>query len=337
VIRGLGTYVPERVLTNRELEQFLDTSDEWIATRTGIRERHIAAPDETASTMGAEAAARALADAGLDRDAIDFVVCATNTGDMVFPCTAGQIWSRLGGAPRPAVDIQAGCTGFVYALELARALLVAGPYRHILVVGTDVLSRIVDWEDRSTAILFGDAAGALVLSAEDPGQGDAGILGSYLNCDGAGGPLLSIPAGGSLLPASTETVARRQHYLKMSGNDVFKFAVRAVPEAVEQALAAAGLTLADLDLLVPHQANLRIIEAAVRRFGLRPDQVVINVDRYGNTSVASIPLALAEARAQNRLAAGTVVALVAFGAGLSWGATVLRWGTGAAEGEEASA
>lgn len=329
--------MPERVLTNHELEQFLDTSDEWIATRTGIRERRIAAPDETASTMGAEAAARALADAGIDRDAVDFIVCATNTGDMVFPCTAGQIWTRLGGPPRPAVDIQAGCTGLVYALELARALLVAGPYRHILVVGTDVLSRIVDWEDRSTAILFGDAAGALVLSAEEASGDDRGILGSYLNCDGAGGPLLSLPAGGSRLPASADTVARREHYLKMSGNDVFKFAVRAVPEAVEQALASAGLTVADLDLLVPHQANLRIIEAAVRRFGLRPEQVVVNVDRYGNTSVASIPLALADARAQARLRPGTVVALVAFGAGLSWGATVVRWGTATASGEEASA
>jgi 3-oxoacyl-[acyl-carrier-protein] synthase-3 len=322
-VAGLGTYAPERVLTNRDLEQFLDTSDEWIVTRTGIRERHIAAPGETASTMGAQAARRALEDAGLTPEAIDIVICATNTGDTVFPSTAGRIWAHVGGPPRPGFDIQAGCTGLVYGLELASALLTGGSYRHALVVGTDALSAITDWEDRSTAVLFGDGAGALVLRAE---EGDRGLLASYLNCDGQGGPLLMLPAGGSAMPASAETVLRRQHYLKMNGNEVFKFAVRALPDAIEQALARAGLGVGDMELLVPHQANQRIIDAAVRRFALKPEQVVVNIDRYGNTSVASIPLALDDARRSGRLRDGTVVVLVAFGAGLTWGANVVRWG-----------
>jgi 3-oxoacyl-[acyl-carrier-protein] synthase-3 len=322
-ITGLGSYAPERVLTNQELEQFLDTNDEWIVTRTGIRERHIAGPGETSGTMGAEAARRALEDAGLELSAIDMVICATNTGDTVFPCTAGRIWSRLNGPPRPAFDVQAGCTGLIYALSLGSSMIEAGRARHVLVVGTDTLSSITDWEDRSTAVLFGDGAGALVLSAQDNGRG---VLGSYLNCDGQGGSLLLLPAGGSAMPATQDTVARRQHYLKMDGNEVFKFAVRALPEAIERALAAAALSLQDMDLLIPHQANQRIIDAAVRRFGLNPEQVVVNIERYGNTSVASIPLALDEARQEGRLADGQVVVLVAFGAGLTWGATVIRWG-----------
>ncbi|MCL8207824.1 MAG: ketoacyl-ACP synthase III [Actinomycetia bacterium] len=323
VVVGLGTYTPARILTNAELEQRLDTSDEWITSRTGIRERRIAGPGETASTMGAAAVEAALTDAGLPVEAIDWWVCATNTGDTVFPSTAGRILAHLGAPPRPAFDVQAGCTGFVYGLELAANAIAAGSARRAVVVGTDVLSAITDWEDRQTAVLFGDGAGAVVLEGR---PGDRGILASYLNCDGTGGPFLMLPAGGSAMPASVETVAHRQHYLKMSGREVFKFAVRALPDAVEQVLSRAGLDLADLDLLVPHQANRRIIEAAVERFGLAPEQVVVNIERYGNTSVASIPLALADARADGRLRDGRLVVVAAFGAGLTWGAAAIRWG-----------
>lgn len=323
VVAGLGVYAPERILSNADLEQMLDTSDDWIVSRTGIRERRIAGPGETASSLGAHAARRALEDAALEPSAIDMVICATNTGDTPFPCTAGRVWLRLDAAPRPAFDVQAGCTGWVYALELGRALIVAGAVERVLVVATDVLSSIVDWEDRSTAVLFGDGAGAVVLEA---GTGDRGVLGSYLNCDGVGGPLLMLPAGGSAMPASQETIVRRQHYMKMAGNDVFRFAVRALPEAIAGALAASHLSLGDLDLVVPHQANARIIEAAARRLGLDLDRFMVNIERYGNTSVASIPLALAEARDAGRLNAGDVVAVAAFGAGLTWGAAVVRWG-----------
>ncbi len=323
VVAGLGAYAPERILTNADLEQMLDTSDDWIVSRTGIRERRIAAPGETASSLGAAASRAALADAGVDPTAIDMVICATNTGDTPFPCTAGRVWLRLNGPPRPAFDVQAGCTGWVYALELGRALIVAGAVERVLVVATDVLSSIVDWEDRSTAVLFGDGAGAVVLEAS---ASTRGVLGSSLNCDGAGGPLLMLPAGGSAMPANQETVVRRQHYMKMAGNDVFRFAVKALPESIAGALQAAHLTLEDLDLVVPHQANARIIEAAARRLGVDLSRFVVNIERYGNTSVASIPLALAEARAAGRIGPDTVIAVAAFGAGLTWGATVIRWG-----------
>jgi 3-oxoacyl-[acyl-carrier-protein] synthase-3 len=324
VVTGLGTYVPEKRLTNADLEAMMETSDDWIVSRTGIRERRIAGPGETASSMGAHAARRALRDAGLSEAQVDWLICATNTGDTVFPATAARILDRLGGVRAAAFDVQAGCTGFVYGLTLGAALIEARMASRILVVGTDVLSSIVDWEDRSTAVLFGDGAGAVVLEGVLSAHG---ILGSYVQADGSGGPLLMLPAGGSAMPASPATLARRQHYLKMSGNDVFRFAVRALPEAIEQALARAGLTGRDIDLLVPHQANQRIIDAAVRRFGLRSDQVVVNIDRYGNTSVASIPLALEDARADGRLKADQTVVLGAFGAGLTWGAVVLRWGS----------
>ena len=322
-IRGLGSYAPERVLTNFELEQTLDTSDEWITTRTGIRERHLAAPEESSSTMGAAAARRALADGGLSPEDIDLVICATNTPDTPFPSTAARIGAALGMPARPAFDVQAGCTGLIYGLELATAGIEAGHWRHVLLVGTDTLSRIVDWTDRSTAVLFGDGAGAFVLSASESGRG---VLGSYLNCDGRGGDLLCLPAGGSKLPASAETVADRQHYMKMNGNEVFKFAVRAVPEAVEQVLGRAGVEAHEIDLWVPHQANRRIIDAGLAPFRLDEARVVVNVDRYGNTSVASIPLALDEARRAGRLLDDGLVLLVAFGAGLAWGAAVIRWG-----------
>lgn len=324
VVTGLGIYVPEQVLTNHDLERMMDTSDEWIVSRTGIRQRHVAAPDEATSHMAAKASQAALNDAGLTPADIDFIIVATNTSDMVFPSTAARVQHQLTDRPVPGVDLQAGCTGWIYGLEMASALIQAGTFRRILVIGADKLTAITDYQDRKTAVLFGDAAGAVVLEGRDGGP--YGILASYLQADGSGGDLLSLPAGGSLAPASLETVSTRQHFLKMNGNELFRFAVKAMPEAVEEGLKRAGLTVADMNLLVPHQANQRIIDAAMRRFELDADRVMVNIDRYGNTSVATIPVALAEARAAGRLNAGDIVVLVAFGAGLTWGSNVIRWG-----------
>lgn len=324
IVAGLGTYVPERVLTNRELEKMVDTSDEWIMTRTGIRERHIARDDETTSIMATEATSMALADAHIMAEDLDFIICATNTPDTIFPSTAARVQYQLTNKPIPGIDVQAGCTGLIYGMELASTLIQGGQYHNILVIGADKLSSITDYQDRTTAVLFGDAAGAFILQGRE--NTEYGVLGSYLQADGRGGDLLIQPAGGSLRPASPETIETRQHYLKMNGNETFRFAVKALPEAVEEGLKRAGLRIEDLDLLVPHQANLRIIDAAMRRFGLDPERVVINIDRYGNTSVATIPLALDEARAQGRVHDGDVVVLCAFGAGLTWGSNVIRWG-----------
>ncbi len=324
VIAGLGTYAPSKVLTNQDLERIVDTNDEWILTRTGIRERHIAAPDETTTDMAVRAAQLACAEAGITADQLDFIIVATNTPDTLFPSTAARLQARLTSSPVPGFDLQAGCTGLIYALAMGSTLIQNGTCRRILVVGADKLSSITDYQDRTTAVLFGDGAGALVLEAET--NTEFGILASYLKADGRGGDLLSLPAGGSRLPASEDTVRDRQHFLKMNGNETFRFAVKAMPEAVEEGLRAAGLTLDAMDLLVPHQANLRIIDAAVRRFNLDPDRVVVNIERYGNTSVATIPLALEDARQDGRLKSGNIVVLVAFGAGLTWGSNVLRWG-----------
>ncbi|HBQ95787.1 MAG TPA: 3-oxoacyl-ACP synthase [Sulfobacillus sp.] len=306
------------------MEKIVETSDEWIVTRTGIRERHIAGNDETTSSMATEASRRALRDAKITAEDLDFIVCATNTPDTIFPSTAARVQHQLTEKPIPGFDLQAGCTGLIYGMETASALIKSGKYRNILVIGADKLTSITDYEDRTTAVLFGDAAGAFVLQAND--NTEFGILSSYLQADGRGGDLLIQPGGGSLMPASKESVETRQHYLKMNGNETFRFAVKALPEAVEEGLKRAGLEVGDMDLLVPHQANLRIIDAAVRRFELSPERVVINIDRYGNTSVATIPLALQEARMEGRLHDGDVVVLCAFGAGLTWGSNVIRWG-----------
>ncbi len=328
VLVGLGTYVPERILSNHDLERMMDTNDEWIVSRTGIRERHLAREDEATSDMAFMASERALADAGVKAEEIDFIYVATNTPDTLFPSTAARLQARLSDTPIPGVDVQAGCTGWIYAIAMAASMIEAGLYRRILVVASDKLSSITDYEDRSTAVLFGDGAGAVVLEARSDAP-KHGVLSTYLNADGRGAELLALPAGGSRWPASKDTVDSRLHFLKMSGNDVFRFAVKAMPDAVEQGLARAGLTVADMDLLVPHQANQRIIDAAMRQFGLDETKVVKNIERYGNTSVASIPLALDEVRAEGRLQDGHVVVLAAFGAGLTWGATVIRWGRGA--------
>jgi len=320
-ITGLGWHVPERVLTNEDLAQMVDTTDEWIMTRTGIRERRIAAPDEAMTDLALPAARQALDQAGVDPADIDLIVVATVTPDSTFPTTSALLADQLGAPAAAAYDLLAGCTGFVYALAQAYGMVAAGLSRRALVVGGDVLSRIVNYRDRSTCVLFGDGAGAVVLEFVERG----GFLGFELGADGAGGVHLSLPAGGSRLPASVETLASDQHYIHQNGREVFKFATRVLVSSAEQVLAACGLTVDDIDVYVPHQANMRIIDHAVRKLGVPPERVVTNVDRYGNTSSGSIPLALADAVADGRLRPGKVVLMTGMGAGLTWGSGVMEW------------
>ncbi len=324
VIAGLGAYAPERILSNQDLERMVDTNHEWIVSRTGIHERRLARSDEATSDMARLACERALRDAGVKGDDIDFICVATNTPDTIFPSTAARLQAHLTSHPLPGVDVQAGCTGWIYAIAMATAMIESGLYHRILVVAADKLSSITDYQDRTTAVLFGDGAGAIVL--EGRSESSCGVISTYLNADGRGAELLSMPGGGSRWPASRQTVDERLHYLKMSGNEVFRFAVKAMPDAVEKGLQKAGLSVADMNVLIPHQANQRIIDAAMRQFKLAECQVVKNIDRYGNTSVASIPLAMHEVREQGRLRQGDIVVLAAFGAGLTWGSAVIRWG-----------
>ncbi|MGD8996716.1 MAG: beta-ketoacyl-ACP synthase III [Anaerolineae bacterium] len=325
-IVGWGSYIPERVLTNDDLSRMVDTSDEWILTRTGISERHIAGDGETTSSMATEAAWAALEAAGLSPAQLDLIIVATATPDYAFPATACLVQDALGANNAAAFDLSAGCTGFIYALAVAADMVAAkdgpGKTAAALVIGSETLSRITDWTDRATCVLFGDGAGAVLLRADDT-QG--GVLSTVLGSDGSGGDLLYLPAGGSAEPSSHRTVSERLHYLKMRGREVFRFAVRAMPHATRRALEEAGLDAADLDLLVPHQANRRILEAAGKALDLSPDRIYSNVDRYGNTSAASIPIALCEAVEAGLIQRDDVVVCVGFGAGLTWGATALRW------------
>lgn len=321
-IVGWGKYVPQRVLTNDDLSRMVDTSDEWIVTRTGIRERRIAAETETTATMAVQAARQALEVAGIGPEKVDLIVVATATPDYLFPSTACLVQDALGASRAAAFDLAAGCTGFVYALGVAAAMVESGAVRTALVIGAETLSRITDWTDRNTCVLFGDGAGAVVLQA---GPEEGGILATVLGADGSGKDLLMLPAGGSRNPASHQTVGERMHFIKMQGRDVFRFAVRVIPTATRQALEKAGLSLEDVALFIPHQANGRIIESALRDLKLPPEKAYSNLERYGNTSAASIPIALCEAVEEGRLRPGDVVVCVGFGAGLTWGATVLRW------------
>jgi 3-oxoacyl-[acyl-carrier-protein] synthase-3 len=321
-ILGIGVYVPEKILTNDDLQKMVDTSDEWIRSRSGIRQRHIAAPEEAVSDLALPAARSALADAGVKPEEIDLIIVATNTPDTLFPATACLVQDKLGARKAGAFDLLAGCTGFIYALSVGAQFVSAGTCRYVLVVGAETMSRVIDWEDRNTCVLFGDGAGAVVLG---PSPAGSGILSTRLGSDGSGGPLLSLPAGGSRLPATGETLEKRLHYLHMNGREVFKFAVKAMVDGSLEALEAAGLKKGDVDFLIPHQANIRIIEASAKRMGISLENVLINVDRYGNTSTASVPLALNEAVLEGRIKDGDNVVLVAFGAGLTWGAAVMRW------------
>ncbi|HET9950458.1 MAG TPA: beta-ketoacyl-ACP synthase III [Candidatus Eisenbacteria bacterium] len=321
-IIGTGSYTPSHVLTNKDLEAIVDTSDEWIVTRTGIRERRISDPKTPSSFLASEAAKRAMADANLKAEDLDLIVVGTVTGDRVFPSTACRVQDVLGAKKAFAFDVSAACAGFMYGLSAARDAIRAGTARTALVIGVETLSRIVDWTDRNTCVLFGDAAGAVVLrSTGEPG----GILALRLHSDGTLVHLLEMPAGGSLMPASHHTIEARLHTIHMSGNDVFKHAVRAMQAVAIETLAAAGRTSEELALLVPHQANLRIVEATAQRLGVPMEKVFVNLHKYGNTSSASIPLALDEARREGRIKKGDLVAMVTFGGGFTWASAVVEW------------
>ena len=320
-ITGIGSQAPQRVMTNDELAQMVDTSDEWIVERTGIRERRVAAPDEAMSDLALPASLEALGQAGVNAADLDLIVVATVTPDMFFPSTGAILADRLGATDAAAYDLSAGCTGFVYAVVQAHGMVASGLADNALVVGGDVLSRIVDWEDRSTCVLFGDGAGAVVLERVPEG----GFLGFELGADGSGGPQLYMPAGGSRQPASAESVAARQHFAKMNGREVFKFATRVLVDSAEKVLHECDVAVGDVDVYVPHQANVRIIEHARKKLGIPEDRTVVNVDRFGNTSSGSIPLALADAKADGRLVPGEMVLMTGMGAGLTWGSALLEW------------
>jgi len=321
-IVGLGAYVPKRVLTNADLGKLVATSDEWIVQRTGIRERHIVDESEATSDLALRAAQQALERAGVEAGEIDFIVVGTTTGDMLFPTTANIIQHRLGCRNAGSADVYAACAGSVYSLSIGSQYIQTEKYRTVLCVGAECLSRITDYTDRGTCILLADAAGAAVLRASDD---DSGILDTDLYSDGKYWELLYQPGGGSRHPATHETVDQRLHFAKMKGNEVFKVAVRMFGDCAERILTRNGFTAADLSLFVPHQANLRIIEAAVKRLGVSMDRVLVNVDRYGNTGAASVYVALEEAWATKRMSTGDLVLLAAFGGGFTWGAALLRW------------
>jgi len=321
-IVGWGKSVPQRVLTNDDLARMVDTSDGWIRTRTGVAERRIVADGETTFSMALQAAQQALEVAGLKPSQLDLIIVATVTPDYAFPATACLLQDALGATHAAAFDLSAGCTGFVYGLSVAANLISAGVYENALVIGAETLSRITDWSDRATCVLFGDGAGAVVLQANGA---DGGVLSTVLGADGSGGDLLYLPAGGSKQPASHHTVAERLHCVKMRGREVFRFAVRTMPAATRQVLEQAGLEVSDLNLLIPHQANQRIIAASARALKLPPEAVFSNLERYGNTSAASIPIALCEAVEEGRIQRDDLVVCVGFGAGLTWGAAAIRW------------
>jgi len=321
-IIGTGTYVPKRVMTNRDLERIVDTTDKWILERTGIRERRIADESEAASDLAIPAARRALEMARLNEKDLDLIMVATITPDMFFPSTACLVQDRLGAHQAAAFDLSAACSGFLYALSVADQYIRNGVYKNVLIVGTEVMSRIVDWTDRNTCVLFGDGAGAAVVQRT---KSDHGVLSTHLHSDGRLWDLLQVPGGGSRIPPSPSMLAERKPYIKMKGNETFKVAVRTLEEAVYETLKSAHVQTSDISLLVPHQANLRIIQAVAQRLGLPMDKVVLNVDRYGNTSAASIPIALDEAVRQGRINDGDLVLFEAFGAGLTWASALVRW------------
>ncbi len=322
-VASVGTAVPERVLSNHDLEQMLDTSDQWIVERTGIRERRIAGPEQSVAMLSRDASQRAMARAGVGPEELDAIILATASPDRLLPSTACDLQALLGADNAAAFDIGAACPGYIYALTVAEGLIASGQSRTVLVVGAEKLSTITDFQDRSTAILFGDGAGASVVR-RSTGDG-RGILSTFLKADGRLAPLLYRPGGGAADPISEKVVCERSQYMKMAGREVFKAAVLAMAEACDEALSRAGLAAADVDLLIPHQANLRIIEATAKHAGMPMSKVMVNLDRFGNTSSASIPLALDQAAAEGRIKPGSVLLLVAFGAGFTWGSVVLRW------------
>jgi len=321
-IIGTGSYAPEKVVTNFDLEKTLDTNDEWIRTRTGIVERHLVVEGENASDLATKAAQRALEMAGVAAKELDLIVVGTVTGDYPWPATACIVQSNLGAINAGAFDLSAACSGFLYALAMGTDRIMAGNARKVLVIGAEVFSRIVDWTDRNTCVLFGDGAGAVVLEAC---EGDHGVLSTHLYADGSQLELLYQPGFGTRIPPTAEGIARGDHFVKMQGNEVFKVAVRSMADVARIALDANGMTTDDVNLFIPHQANIRILDAAAKRIGLRDDQVYVNVDRFGNTSAATIPIALDEVNRAGRLKEGDILLLDAFGGGFTWASALLRW------------
>jgi 3-oxoacyl-[acyl-carrier-protein] synthase-3 len=322
VITGYGFYAPSRVVTNFDLEKFVDTTDEWITTRTGIKERRFAADGETTSSMSTRAARVALERAQMRPQEVELIVVGTCSPDYLFPATACLVQNALGAERAGAFDIEAACTSFVSALAIANGMILAGTHRNALVIGAECLSRLLDFKDRTTCVLFGDGAGAVVLEASNA---SVGIESAVLHSDGSKGDLLWVEGGGSRVPATNDTVAQGKHYIRMQGGETFKLAVKSMADAAEEALVEAGVAAEDIDLMIPHQANVRIIDAVVKRLRFPPEKVFVNIQRYGNTSAASIPIAIAEAAEQGRLKKGDRVLLAAFGGGFTWGASVMEW------------
>lgn len=320
-IVGVGSYVPKNIISNFDLEKIMDTSDEWIKTRTGIRERRIVDENEATSDLATKAALNAIKDANLTPEDIDLIIVATITPDMIFPSTACLVQANIKATKAACFDLEAACSGFIYGITVAKQFIESDTYKHVLVIGAEALSRILDYEDRSTAILFGDGARAVVMGPVSEG----GVLSTSLGSDGNGKDYLNIPAGGSKTPASEDSIKNRLHFIKMAGNDVFKFAVRIMQDASVECIKSANLEIQDIDYLIPHQANIRIIEASAKRLKLSMDKVYVNLDKYGNMSAASIPVALDEAYREGKIKKGDNIVLVGFGGGLTWGASVVRW------------
>ena len=321
-IVGTGSYLPEKVLTNADLEKFVDTSDEWIRTRTGIHERHVAADDEVTSDLATHAARSAMEMAGVSAEEIDYIVVGTITGDFPWPSTACLVQDKLGAKNAFAYDLSAACSGFVYALDAASKQIETGAAKKALVIGAEILTRVVDWEDRNTCVLFGDGAGAVVLEAT---EGESGIISTHLHSDGSYWELLYQPGFGARNPVSEQGIKDRIPFLKMQGNEVFKVAVRSLSDVAIEALEANNFTAEDVDLFIPHQANMRILDATAKRIGFKNEQVYINVDRFANTSGATIPIALDEAYRAGKIKAGDLLLFDAFGGGFTWGSVLLRW------------
>jgi 3-oxoacyl-[acyl-carrier-protein] synthase-3 len=321
-ITGTGSYAPRKVITNHDLEKLVDTSDEWITERTGIKERRIAEKGQTTSDLAYEASRKALKAAGLGADELDLILVATMTPDMILPSMGCVLQEKLGAKKAAAFDIYAACSGFIYGLSIASAFIKADAYKNILLVGAEILSRFTDWEDRTTCILFGDGAGAAVIQRH---AGKRGILSTHLHSDGLLGDLIQVPAGGAQHPTSHETIRRRMHFVKMKGNETFKAAVRALEGVVQEALEHNKVKPEEIDFLVPHQANLRIIQAMAQRLNMPMEKVVLNLPKYGNTSAASIPMALDEAVRDGRIKENHLLLFEAFGGGLTWASALVRW------------
>ena len=321
-ITGWGMAIPEKILTNEDISKIVETNDEWIVSRTGIRERRIASEDETTASLATEASIQALEMANLPPEKIDLIIVSTSSPEHLFPATACLVQDNIGAVNAGAFDLSAACSGFIYALNMATQAIRSYSARNALVIGSETLSRMINWQDRGTCILFGDGAGAFVLQAsEDPG----GLLSAVMRSDGSGANALSVPAGGSKIPTSADTVAKGLHYIQMNGGEVFRFATRVMARSSQEAVDQAQLKMSDINLIIPHQANRRIIEAAARGLDFPMERVMVNVERYGNTSTASIPIATCEAAKTGRLHSGDKVVLVGFGAGLTWGAAVIHW------------